>query len=126
MTPEPKGNGPAFTLFAGIVLFVAGAILLPDAVQDAEGGVPGTYNVRDGTFVSDDGMVTLSGMYLATGNPVQDETVRVINADDRLYEFGSRPQGPLVLVPPILLGVAGLVTSGLGIRRLRQRRGPGT
>ncbi|MEV6241674.1 hypothetical protein [Lentzea sp. NPDC051838] len=84
--------------FAGLALLVACAVLLPQAYRDAVGGVP----------------VVVDGVHL------------VDLGDGRLVEFGGRGQGPLPLVPPILLGVAGLVSVGVGARHLlRKRRGPG-
>ncbi|WP_143138688.1 hypothetical protein [Lentzea waywayandensis] len=120
---ERKGNGSAFTLFAGLALIAAGALSFPEAYQNAVDGLPGNYSVRDSALATDVAVATRSDLDPAPSEAEFGDTVEVVNADDRVFE--SEGRGPLVLVPPILLGVAGLVTSAVGLRRLRERKGPG-
>jgi hypothetical protein len=104
VTSDRTGKLAGFALCAGLALLTACAIMLPAAYRAAAGGVPGPY------------------VEVEPGHRVQ----LIDLGDGRLVEFGGRPQGPLPLVPPGLLGVAGLVSTGLGGRLLvRRRRGPG-
>lgn len=99
MTSDRTRKLAGFALFAGVALLTACAILLPQAYRAAAGGVP----------------VVVDGVHL------------IDLGDGRLVQYGGRPQGPLPLVPPVLLGVAGLASLGLGVRLfLRKRQGPGT
>ena len=85
-------------------------------------------------FVTNDRDLKLAGFALFTGFALLvvcavllPQAYRDAYVGDPTIEFGARPQGPPPLIPPVLLGVAGLVSSGLGVWLLRRKRqGPGT
>lgn len=140
---EPDSNDAiaAIAIIVGVILMVFCIPTFPKAVKIAlELGTPGTYVVGDvpecsfrcytrtGTFTSDDGKVTRSGVHVRNGLPrglKQGDRVRAFDIGTANEVFTREGQAGYPYALPIVLGPAGLLGIGLGLQHIwatRRRR----
>jgi hypothetical protein len=136
-----EDTGAAIAIVVGVILLALCVPALPKAFKVAFNlGTPGTYVVGDvpecsvrcytrtGTFTSDDGKVTRTGVHVRNGLPrgsQQGARVRAfdIGAPDEVFTDEGQAGYPYAL--PIILGLLGLVGTVLGVEHVwaTRRRG---
>ncbi|SDJ75297.1 hypothetical protein SAMN04488074_103125 [Lentzea albidocapillata subsp. violacea] len=142
---EPDGNDAiaAIAILVGLVLAFVCIPLFQKSVKIAfDLGTPGTYVVvgvpdctgfrcytRTGTFTSDDGKVTRSGVHVRNGlrrGLKQGDRVRAFDIGTADEVFTNEGQNGYPSALPIIFGPAGLLGIGLGLQHFwatRKRRG---
>ncbi|SFR09654.1 hypothetical protein SAMN04488564_103192 [Lentzea waywayandensis] len=131
----------AIAIVVGVVLLAIAIPMAPKAFRIGFSlGTVGTYTVGDvpecsfrcytrtGTFVSDDGKVTLSDVHVRNGMPrglQRGDTIRAFDIGAKGEVFTEAGEAGYPYAVPVILGVVGVAGLGLGLQHLwatRRRR----
>ncbi|GAA3632897.1 hypothetical protein GCM10022267_19620 [Lentzea roselyniae] len=140
--PDRENTIAVIAIMGGILLLALCVPTFPKAVKIAfDLGTPGVYAVGDvpecsfrcytrtGTFTSDDGKVTRTGVHVRNGLPrglKQGDSVRAFDIGTPGEVFTNEGQGGCPYALPIMFGPLGLIGLGLGLQHVwasRMRRG---
>jgi len=135
MTESERNNAiAAVALVVGAILLALSVPTVPKAFKIAfDLGAPGMYVVGDvpecsfrcysraGTFTSDDGKITRSGVHVRNGMPrglKQGDTIRAFDIGTPNEVFSNEGQNGYPSALPIIAGLAGLLGAGLGLQHV--------